>query len=123
MQHIRQLQKSAESHSTEITTMHDSMQKIMTELQSLSRTADIAAASAIGTDRQETVAKMSHLLDRIGVLQQVCYQPSLYRICMLYENAKNSTPDHRPPQLHESDMQQHCIVIRCSNIGMWVVPS
>ncbi|KAL0022905.1 hypothetical protein WJX77_005766 [Trebouxia sp. C0004] len=70
--HIRQLQKSAESHSNEITAMTDSLHTMLDELTTLSRIADTAAASVqFGTERQDTAAKMSKLVNRMHVLQQV----------------------------------------------------
>lgn len=76
MQHIRQLQKSAESHSNEVTAMNYSLQTILNELKTLSTIADTAQASVqFGTDRQDTIAKMSKLVSRMHVLQQVCHQP------------------------------------------------
>ncbi|DBB05624.1 TPA: hypothetical protein ACH3X1_012243 [Trebouxia sp. C0004] len=72
VQHIRQLQKSAESHSNEITAMTDSLHTMLDELTTLSRIADTAAASVqFGTERQDTAAKMSKLVNRMHVLQQV----------------------------------------------------
>ncbi|KAL0022502.1 hypothetical protein WJX79_003099 [Trebouxia sp. C0005] len=70
--HIRQLQKSAESHSNEVTAMNYSLQTILNELKTLSTIADTAQASVqFGTDRQDTIAKMSKLVSRMHVLQQV----------------------------------------------------
>ncbi|KAL0044266.1 hypothetical protein WJX82_008111 [Trebouxia sp. C0006] len=70
--HIRQLQKSAESHSHEITAMNNSLQAILNELKTLSTIADSAQASVqFGTERKDTVAKMSKLVSRMHVLQQV----------------------------------------------------
>lgn len=70
--HIRQLQKSAESHSNEITVMNNSLQSILNELKTLSTIADTAAASVqFGIERQDTSAKMTKLVSRMHVLQQV----------------------------------------------------
>jgi len=75
VQHIRQLQKSAESHSNEITALNNSLQTILNELKTLSTIADTAQASfQFGTERQDTIAKMSKLVSRMHVLQQVCHQ-------------------------------------------------
>ena len=72
LQQIRQLQKAAEGHQQEVAVMHDCMAQIMTELTTLGRVADAAAASIhYGTDQNESVAKMSSLHDRMQVLQQV----------------------------------------------------
>lgn len=82
LQQIRQLQKAAEGHQQEVAVMHDCMTQIMTELTTLGRVADAAAASVpYGTEQKESVAKMSNLYDRVQVLQQVipdctqCFQP------------------------------------------------
>lgn len=72
LQQIRQLQKAAEGHQQEVAVMHDCMTQIMTELTTLGRVADAAAASVqYGTEQKESVAKMSNLHDRMQVLQQV----------------------------------------------------
>ena len=74
VQHIRQLQKSAESHSNAVLAMSDSLQSMLNELKTLSTIADTAAASVqFGTERQDTIAKMSKLVNRLHVLQQVCH--------------------------------------------------
>lgn len=74
-QHIRQLQKSAEGHNKEITTMNDSMKMVLNELMTLSRTTEIAAAGVqFGADRQENIAKMSSVVNRMHTLQQVSIQ-------------------------------------------------
>ena len=73
MQHIRQLQKAADSHHQEIATVNQCTQTILNELKTLSKLADTAASSAqFGTERMHTVAKMASLLDRMQALQQVC---------------------------------------------------
>lgn len=54
--------------------MNDSLQTILNELKTLSTIADTAQASVqFGTERQDTIAKMSKLVSRMHVLQQVCY--------------------------------------------------
>ena len=74
LQQIRQLQKAAEGHQQEVAAMHDSVAQIMTELTALGRVADAAAASVrYGTDRNESVAKMSSLHDKVQVLNQVSH--------------------------------------------------
>lgn len=72
MQQIRQLQKAAETHSTEVSTLHDTLQRVMAELLTLTRAAESAAAGArFGADQQQTTARMQTLLDRMGLLRQV----------------------------------------------------
>ena len=72
LQQIRQLQKAAEDHQQEVAAMHDCMAQVMTELTTLGRVVDAAAASVhYGTERKDSVAKMSNLHDRMQVLQQV----------------------------------------------------
>lgn len=72
LQQVRQLQKAAEGHQQEVAGMHDCMAQMMTELTTLASVADAAAVSVrYGTDRNESVAKMSDLHDRVQVLQQV----------------------------------------------------
>lgn len=56
--------------------MHDCMAQIMTELTTLGRVADAAAASIhCSTDRKDSAAEMFNLNDRMQVLQQVSQKP------------------------------------------------
>lgn len=99
VQHIRQLQKSAESHSHEITAMNNSLQAILNELKTLSTIADSAQASVqFGTERKDTVAKMSKLVSRMHVLQQVCHPPLDKNLsatcCVNFGTPESKIPDH-----------------------------
>jgi len=99
VQHIRQLQKSAESHSNEITAMNDSLQTILNELKTLSTIADTAQARVqFGTERQDTIAKMSKLVSRMHVLQQVCHQSLDNNLspmpCVEFSTPETKSPDH-----------------------------
>lgn len=72
LQQIRQLQKASEGHQQEVAVMHDCMTQIMTELTTLGRAAEAAAASVhYETEQKESMGKMSSLHDRVQVLQQV----------------------------------------------------
>ncbi|KAL3142359.1 hypothetical protein ABBQ38_002696 [Trebouxia sp. C0009 RCD-2024] len=69
---IRQLQKAAEGHQQEVAAMYDCITQVMTELETLGRAADAAAASMqFGTERKDSVAKMSDLVTKMQALQQV----------------------------------------------------
>ncbi len=112
VQHIRQLQKSAESHSNEITAMNDSLQIILNELKTLSRIADTAAASVqFGSERQDTVAKMSKLVNRMHVLQQVCHQPldnnPSTMSCATFSTPETKNPDHSAFRILSSQCALH----------------
>ena len=76
LQQVRQLQKAADGHQQEVAVMHDCIAQILTELATLGRVVNAAAASVhYGADREESIAKMSNLNNRMQVLQQVSTKP------------------------------------------------
>ncbi len=112
VQHIRQLQKSAESHSNEITAMNYSLQTILNELKTLSTIADTAQASVqFGTERQDTIVKMSKLVSRMHVLQQVCHQPLDNNLsvtsCLNFSTPETKSPDHSALLIFSSQCALH----------------
>lgn len=118
VQHIRQLQKSAESHSNEITVMNNSLQSILNELKTLSTIADTAAASVqFGIERQDTSAKMTKLVSRMHVLQQVCHQPwtstSQQRLALISAPLKTTVLVTAPFMFLAHNMHYMCLASRC----------
>ena len=112
VQHIRQLQKSAGSHSNEITAMNYSLQTILNELKTLSTIADTAQASVqFGTERQDTIVKMSKLVSRMHVLQQVCHQPLDNNLsvtsCLNFSTPETKSPDHSALLIFSSQCALH----------------
>lgn len=69
---VKQLQRTTAAHTAEITAAYDCLVRLTAEVSAVSSMAQTAAAaSQYGTDKQDTSAKMSRVLDRVQLLQQV----------------------------------------------------
>ena len=72
LQQVRQLQKVVEARDEETAAVHECMARVASEFGALDRLAQSAAATAtFGTEPEETAAKMTKIVQRMQVLQQV----------------------------------------------------
>lgn len=72
LQQVKQLQKTNAAHTAEITAAYDCLVRLTAEVSAVNSMAQTAAAAVqYGTDKQDTSAKMSRVLDRAQLLQQV----------------------------------------------------